>query len=323
MKIVSIRDRSLEGNMIEGYDPEKVEKKSQDFLKTIIGDEKFDRLRKDGKIEVEIDNKLNEKIVYELFSDGKLINKTKNQSYCVVADRSDYPINDLVAIKYAWLVHNNKRVEKVANKTNLDTGIRNRARTTTGYADFISEMERRGWSRTPTTIDADGPPQYADYVDYLSEGGWGRQLITLNEYNLNFVSIRNVQKGSTNCVIDIVCPAGQKMAIMGRMQTPRGTSLDSAYSLGLCITDENGIEIPDDTKIRIAKVKPSEDIIQLARIYYSDIKMQNGKAVYTFKHGIELNGEVHLNIFVVDSPCNIPTTGIKFKLETDIWTMNT
>jgi hypothetical protein len=306
----------------EEYDPEKVEKKSEEFLRTVMGNEKFDKLQKNGKIEIKVGNKPNEETVYELYSDGKLINKTRNQSYCIVADRSDYPTNDIIAIKYAWLVRSNSTVEKVANKTNITAGERaNRSRLTNGYADFIREMEQRGWSRQ--TIHIGDSPYYGDYVDYLSGNGWRRELITLNEYNTNIVSIRDVQKDDTGCVINIVCPAGQKMAIMGRMQTPRGTSLDSAYSLGLCITDENGVEIPDDTKIRIAKVKPSDAIIQLARIYYSDVKIQNGKSMYTFQHGIELNGEVHLNIFVVDSPCNIPATGIKFKLETDIWTRNT
>ena len=305
----------------EDSDPEKVEKKSQEFLKTVVGNDNFDKLSKDGKIEIKVNNKLNKETIYELYSNGDLINKTKNQRYCIVADRSDYPNNDVVAIKYAWLTCRNDIAERVANKTNLTANSRevraSSSRVTAGYADFVRDMEQRGWSRNPIVIG--DSPYYGDYVDYLSGNGWRRELITLNEHNLNIVSIRDVQKDITGCVIDIVCPAGQKMAIMGRMQTPRGTSLDSAYSLGLCITDENGIEIPDNTKIRIAKVKPSEDIIQLARIYYSDIKMQNGKSMYTFQHGIELNGEVHLNIFVVDSPRNIPITGIKFKLETDIW----
>jgi hypothetical protein len=118
------------------------------------------------------------------------------------------------------------------------------------------------------------------------------------------------------------CPNDQKISIMGKMQTPRGVHIDTAYSLGLYITDENGEEIPDDTKIRITKDKPSDAIVQLARIFYSDIKMKNGNASYTFQHGIELNCGQHLMVYVVNSGCNVPIENIKFKMEIDLWNRN-
>ena len=36
--------------------PEKIEKKSEMFLKRIIGEEKFDKLKKDGKIDIHAEN---------------------------------------------------------------------------------------------------------------------------------------------------------------------------------------------------------------------------------------------------------------------------
>jgi hypothetical protein len=305
----------------EEYDPEKVEKRSKEFLKAVMGDEKFDNLQKNGKIEIEINNKRNEKTVYELYSDAKVINKTKNQSYCLVADRSDYPTNDIVAIKFAWLTHKSDIVEKVANRTNLyvdSNGIRtSNSRVSSGYADFVREMEQRGWNRQ--TINIGDSPYYGDYVDYMSGNGWTRELITIDELNPNFVSLESVQKGNTGNIIYIACPAGRKMSFMGKMQIPRGTDPSSAYSLGLYATDENGKEIPDDTKIRITKEKTSDYVIQLARVYYSDIKMKNGKAGYAFTQGIELNGEDYLGVFVVNANCNIPAKNIRFKIETDFW----
>ena len=310
------------------HDPKEVEKKSELFLKTVIGNDNFEKLQKDGKIEIEINNKSKEKTIYELYSDGKVINKTKNQSYCIVADRSDYPTNDMVAIKYAWIVHKNEIAEKVANRTNLHTRTRvNRnglstERLSTGYDAFIADMEQRGWSRQSLVID--GSPYYGDYVDYLSELGWTRQLITINELSTNMINIRGVHKDNIGCIIGIKCPNDQKIAIMGKMQTPRGTNPNSAYSMGLYITDENGEEIPDDTKIRITKEKPGEDIIQLARIFYSDIKRKNGeKGSYSFQHGTEINGGQYLRIFVVNSGCNIPEKNIKFEMEIDLWNRNT
>lgn len=317
----------------EEDDCEKVEKKSEEFLKTVIGKEKFDKLQKNGKIDVEVNNKSNDKVVYELYSDGRVINKTKNQSYCIVADRSDYPINDMIAIKYAWLVHRNDIIEKVANKTHIYTGITDRANGApipVGYGDFVHDMEQRGWNRqqininvTDEDIAAHTTPWYGDYVDYMTGRGWHRELLVIDQNNTTIVTTRSVDKDTTGTIVDVRCPAGMKISIMGMHQVPRGADARIAYSLGLYIADKNGEEIPDDTKIRITKIKPSEAIVQLARLYYRDIKMTRDRgATYRFLKGIEMNGEEHLVVYMINSPINIPAENVKFMIEADIWAMN-
>lgn len=309
----------------EEYDFEKAEKKSKEFLERIMGKEKFDKLQKDGKIEIEYGTREN-KTVYELYSNGRVVNKTKNQSYCIVADRSDYPINDMVAIKYAWLLYGNELAEKVANKTPLDiygTGsITGTGGIAVGYGDFIHDMERRGWNRQQVNIN--GTPSYAEYVDYMLGREWHRELIILDQNNTNIVSICGIQKDYTSTVVDVRCPSGMQMSIMGTKQVPSGADSNIAYSLGLYTTNENGEEIPDDTKMRITKVKPSEEVIQLARLLYSDIKMtQNGEAAYRFRQGIELHGEEHFVVHVINSQNNIPAENVKFRMEVDLWARNT
>lgn len=296
------------------YDEEKVEERSKEFLKKVMGEEKFNRLQKDGKIEIEYGEDKN-KTIYELYSNGRVINKTKNQSYCIVADRSDYPTDDMVAIKYAWLVHGNEIAEKVANKSPL--GHVGMGGTSVGYGDFVRDMEQRGWIRQQHT---DGTPSYGDYVDYLLGQGWHRELLTIDQNNTNIATTNNVQKETTGKVIDIRCPVGNKISIMGTRQVPHGADANVAYSLGLCVADESGEEILDDTKIRITKEKPSNDIIQLARIFYADIKMrENADHKYRFKHGIELNGEEHLEIYTINSQSNICAENVKFGIEVDMW----
>lgn len=309
----------------EEYDPEKVEKKSKEFLKRVMGNEKFDKLLKEGSIKIEVNNKSNEKIVYELHSNGRVVNKTKNQSYCIVADRSDYPIDDMIAIKYAYLVYNNELAEKVANKTPLD--IYRRSGSTpisVAYGDFARDMEQRGWNRQQANIGGtlSGNPGYAEYVDYLLGRGWHRELIALDQNNTNIVTTRSVGKNNTGNIVDVRCPAGMKMSTMGTDQVPQGIDPSVAYSLCLYVTDENGDEIPGDTKIRITKMRPSEFVIQLARIYYEDIKMLNGEAIYRFKRGIEINGEDHITIYIINSPKDIPAENIKFRMDTDLWARN-
>ena len=305
------------------YDPEKVEERSELFLKRIMGEEKFDKLRKDGKIEIEVDNKSSGKTIYELRSDGNVINKTKNQRYCIVADRSDYPINDIIAIKYAHLVHNNDLVEKVANRTHLYTGVTDRVdgvQVPVAYGDFVRDMEQRGWNRQQVRID--NTPGYADYVDYMLGRGWHRELITIDENNTHISNIQNIHRDTTGCVIDIVCPTGMKMSIMGMQQVPRGADANISYSLGLYIIDENGKEIPDDTNIRIEKERTCEAFVQLARIYYSEIKMRDRDTNFRFRQGVELNSQEHLMIYIVNSGCNVPAENVKFALEADIWVSN-
>lgn len=312
------------------YDPEKIENKSKEFLKRIMGNEKFDKLQKDGKIEIDVVNKLNGNMIYELHSNGQIINKTNNQSYCVVSDRSDYPINDIIAIKYAWLIHRNDIVEKVANKTNLYSGITHRAGpVSVSYGDFIRDMEQRGWNRQPINITADqglttSVPWYGDYVDFLSGNGWHRELVTIDHNNTNLATTQSIGTNTTGAIVDIVCPPGMKMSIMGIQQVPRGSPENIAYSLGLYIIDDNGEEILDNNKIRITKIKPSEDIVQLARLFYQDIKMtQDGQSSYRFRHGVELNGESHLMIYIVNSQNSISSENVKFKIEADIWARDT
>ena len=284
-------------NLQESYreqDPNKIEKRSELFLKKIIGEEKLYKLKKDGKIEIEVDNESNGKTTYELYSDGRVTNKTKNESYCIVADRSDYPTNDMVAIKYAWLVHKNSTAERVANKTSLRNG------------NLLG-----------------GHYGYDEYIDYLGGRGWSRNTTTLDENNTEIVYTRSAHKGITSTIVDVICPPGMKMTMMGRQQVPRGADITMAHSISLYITDENGKEIPDNTKIRITKDRPSDFVIQLARVFYGDIKKtEDERMSYSFVNGIELNGEDHIMIFAVNPECDISQENIKFEMEADLWRAN-
>ena len=183
------------------------------------------------------------------------------------------------------------------------------------YKDFICDMEKRGLNREWLNS---GSFLYGDYVEYLSGNGWNRELIALNEFNLSFVDVQSVDKGTTGCFINVTCPSGRKMTIMGRKQTPDGhTTL--AYSFGLHITKENGEEIPDNTKIRITKMKSSDYVIQLARVLYCDIKMENRDATYKLDQGIEINGDAHIMLYVLNPECDISSAYVNFKMEMDFW----
>lgn len=284
------------------YSYEKAEKKSRTFLRDMMGQELYDNFIRHGKIEIESGGN-----TYELYESGKVINKTKNQSYCIVADRSDYPSYDAIAIKYCWLKYGVQTVERVANRTRLSTfGTGQTPSRDIGYAGFIDMMEQRGWRREQLSID---------------------------EYNTNLATTNNVDVGGTQNVIDIRCPAGRSMTIMGVQQIPNGIGLTAAHRIALDIRDTNGVEIPPYTKIRIVKVKPSEAVVQLVRDFYSSLSLNRSitteigtvrvskvdNELFRWRTGIMLNGEERLQIYIVNSEAKIPRGNVKFIVDMDFW----
>lgn len=284
------------------YSYEKAEKKSRTFLRDMMGQELYDNFIRHGKIEIVSGGN-----TYELYESGRVINKTVNQSYCIIPDRSDYPDYDVIAIKYCWLKYGVKTVERVANRTRLNTfGTGQTPGRDIGYAGFIDMMEQRGWRHEQLSID---------------------------EYNTNLATTNNVDAGSTQNVIDIRCPAGRSITIMGVEQVPNGVDSRAAHRLVLDIRDTDGVEIPPYTKIRITKVKPSEEVIQLARDFYSTFSPNRAitteigtvrvykadNELYRWRRGVMLNGEEYLKIHIINSEVKIPSSNVKFIVDMDFW----
>lgn len=158
-------------------------------------------------------------------------------------------------------------------------------------------------------------PDYTQYVDYLEERGWTREQLTLDELNTNLVTLYSVAANATGVAIDVRAPAGQKISIMGTQQIPRGADARSAHAFRMRLSDTSDNEIALNTKIRISKEKTSEALVQLARIFYADINLTKnaggaGNIAVTyktdlewfrFKQGVELNGEQHMRVYVVNT----------------------
>lgn len=178
-------------------------------------------------------------------------------------------------------------------------------------------------------------PDYTSYVDYLEARGWTREQLTLDELNTNLVTLFGLALGATGVVIDVRSPAGQKISIMGTQQIPRGADARSAHALRIRLADTGDIEISPYTKIRITKEKTSEAVVQLARVFYADVnltKQQTSPGIpsghlqktdlewYRFKQGVELNGEQHLRIYVINPDIAVSSANIKFAMDMDLWT---
>ena len=273
--------------------------KSKKFLKDILGNQLFEKLIEDGKIDVESGGNL-----YQLDDSGRIVNKTTNQAYCIVPTRSDYPIYDIVAIKYAWLKYGLKTVEKVANKTSL-----------TSYRPRDAAEGRR--------IDGVG---YDSFIHYMEQEGWVREQLVINEQNTNLVSTYSVGLETTGTIVDIKCPTGCAMTTMGLLQVPVGADNSAAYTYSLYITDKNGKEISGFNAIRIAKIKPSEAVIQLMRGFYSDLSIikynerkKTNDELYRWRQGIALYGGEYLRTHIINSGVDIYYDNIKIKADFDLW----
>lgn len=186
--------------------------------------------------------------------------------------------------------------------------------------------------RSMQDVPVSEKPDYTAYVEYLESRGWRREQLTLDELNTNLVTLFGLTAGATGVVIDVRSPAGQKISIMGTQQIPRGADARSAHALrirmgaGTLYTQELDVF----TKIRITKEKTSEAITQLARVFYADVNLTKDTGAtptlktdlewYRFKQGVELNGEQHLRIYVINPDVAIDADHIQFALDLDLWT---
>ena len=281
------------------YSYEKAKAVSRMFLRDMMGQELYDKFIKHGKIEIESGGN-----TYELYESGRVINKTKNQSYCIVPDRSDYPDYDVIAIKYCWLKYGVKTVERVANRTRLSTF---------------------GTGQTPVRDIG-----YTGFIDMMEQRGWGHESLSIDENNTNLI---NVGAGSTDNIIDVRCPAGRSITTMGIEQVPYGIDPATAHRVILDIRDVDGVEIPGYTKIRITKIKPSEAVVQLVRDFYSTFSLNRAittetgtirvskvdNELFRWRRGVMLNGEELLRIHIVNSEVKIPNNNVKFIIDMDLW----
>lgn len=173
-------------------------------------------------------------------------------------------------------------------------------------------------------------PDYSSYVEYLEARGWRREQLTLDEINTTLVTTQDVFANTTDWVITITCPAGQKISIMGTQQVPRGADARTAHALRLRLANSADTEIPLQTKIRITKEKTSEAVVQLARVFYADVNLTKDSTAtprfktdlewYRFKQGVELNGQQLMRIYSVNSTTLVDDAHTKFALDLDLWT---
>lgn len=165
---------------------------------------------------------------------------------------------------------------------------------------------------------------YTEYIKYLTNLGYNREHLNIDESS-EIVSIKSLAKGTTGNIIDIRCPSRYKIIIAGRGQLP-----EEEHFLAIKFVDRENVEISPDTRIRILKEKLSNAITVVGTMFYKDLTttqylknppddIKPYENFYRFNENIEINGEEHLKIDVVNPDIGIDAKNVKLSLDIDLW----
>lgn len=94
-----------------------------------------------------------------------------------------------------------------------------------------------------------------------------------------------------------------------------GSDIDPNYThkFGMYITDSDGKEIPDYTRIIINKHSTGADMIRIDDVQYSDVKLKNDEPSYRLKKSFVIVGDDY-HFEVARLKLSIPKENIRFKM---------
>ncbi len=176
---------------------------------------------------------------------------------------------------------------------------------------------------------------YSEYIKYLTSLGYNREQLNIDESS-EIVSIKSLAKGTTGNIIDIRCPSRYKIIIAGRNQLPEEVhppdlfSAKADHKLAIRFADRENVEISPDIRIRILKEKVSNAITVVGTMFYKDLTttqylktppdgIKPYENFYRFNENIEINGEEHLKIDVVNPDIGIDAKNVKLSLDMDLF----
>lgn len=169
---------------------------------------------------------------------------------------------------------------------------------------------------------------YLKYIQYLDNHNYAKESVTIYENLSMLVAINSLKANNEGIVLDIMCPPGRIISIPGIKSFPENYHIEKIPPFELKLANSNGEEIDPETKINILKNKILRKPEEIYNLLYKDISMTNFSTspnrfkahteLYRFEYGIELKGEDHLKIYVINP--NIDINHVKFNLGTDLWT---
>lgn len=185
-----------------------------------------------------------------------------------------------------------------------------------------------------------GYQDYSEFVNEMEQDGWEREQIAVDNTNTNLAQTFAVTPGNTGTVIEVTCPPGRVMSMMGAQQVPAGADRGTAHALWMRLTSV-GTEINELTHVNIQKVTPSTAVVPLIKDIYQSMSnvaqrvagavgvgsgnlYKSDDQIHRFRKGIVLYGQERLQIQVVNTvaiPVNTVTAAnTQFSLDLDLWT---
>ena len=177
--------------------------------------------------------------------------------------------------------------------------------------------------------------KYPEIQKYFKNEGYSVEQLCIDEKS-EIVTTFSLAKNTIGTIVDIRCPSRYKIFILGKDQLLENADIDNskvlsntAHALKVKFSDSNNIEIAPDTRIRIKRVKPSEEITMVANMFYKDItmtdyqkepphKMKSDDKWYKFNQSILVNGAEHLNIEAINPDKTIYNKNVKLSLDIDL-----
>lgn len=188
-----------------------------------------------------------------------------------------------------------------------------------------------------------GYQDYAEFVHEMETDGWQREQITVDNTNTNLTTLYAVTAGAGGTVIEVTCPPGRVMSIMGTQQVPAGADRATAHSFWMRLASQAN-EIDELTHINIQKTTPSTAVVPLIKDIYQSLSIiqqhnqnsflvvastvgnlyKSDDQIHRFRKGIVLYGQEKLQIQTVNTnpvPGNtVTSTRTQFALDLDLWT---
>jgi hypothetical protein len=174
---------------------------------------------------------------------------------------------------------------------------------------------------------------YSVFVQEMEASGWYREQLSIDENNTFLVATFTATSPTTGRVAEVTCPAGRIVTTKGVEQIPAGADRGSAHAVVLRLGGTDDLELNRTFKVKIEKIKPSEETTMVARDFYSmfSLTKQIGTAtvqealksdneIYRWRRGVVLYGEEKMRFSVITPNITVSSGNVKIQMDLDLWT---
>lgn len=176
-----------------------------------------------------------------------------------------------------------------------------------------------------------GYTDYNQFVKSMEAEGWHREQLSIDENTTQLVATYSVAAAASTRAIEVTCPAGRIITTMGTQQVMAGADRATAHALILRLAGTAEVEMNKRLKVKIEKIKPSEETTLLARDFYSMFSLtkqivaagdldKSDNEIYRWRRGIVLYGNEIMRISPVSTNLALDSSYIRMQMDIDLWT---